>query len=143
MSCASWSGSRRPFRRPTLPGSLMPVRHQLVPGRSWTASRSRTHAGGRFLGKEVPVSLTSTSRVVVLGGTSGIGLAVALAAAVAGAQVVVGSRSAGSVERALAQLPGSAAGRAVDVTAPGSLQSFFAGAGEFDHLAYTAGDALV
>jgi NAD(P)-dependent dehydrogenase (short-subunit alcohol dehydrogenase family) len=89
------------------------------------------------------VSLTSSTRVVVLGGTSGIGLAVALAAAAAGAQVVVGSRSAGSVERALAQLPGSAAGRAVDVTSAGSLQSFFAEAGEFDHLAYTAGDALV
>jgi NAD(P)-dependent dehydrogenase (short-subunit alcohol dehydrogenase family) len=89
------------------------------------------------------VSLTSTTRVVVLGGTSGIGLAVALVAAGAGAQVVVGSRSAQSVECALAQLPDNATGRPVDVASVESLQSFFAEVGEFDHLVYTAGDELV
>lgn len=89
------------------------------------------------------MSLTSTTRVVVLGGTSGIGLAVALVAAGAGAQVVVGSRSAQSVECALAQLPDNATGRPVDVASVESLQSFFAEVGEFDHLVYTAGDELV
>jgi NAD(P)-dependent dehydrogenase (short-subunit alcohol dehydrogenase family) len=88
------------------------------------------------------VALNSASRIVVIGGTSGIGLAVARAAADAGAQVIIGSRSAASVERALAQIP-AAAGQAVDVTSPESLKAFFAGTGEFDHLAYTAGDALV
>lgn len=88
------------------------------------------------------MSLTPSSRVVVLGGTSGIGLAVAVAAANAGAQVVVGSRSDQSVKRALALLPGNAVGRPVDVTAPESVRSFFAEIGEFDHLAYTAGGEL-
>jgi NAD(P)-dependent dehydrogenase (short-subunit alcohol dehydrogenase family) len=89
------------------------------------------------------MSLSSSTRVVVIGGTSGIGLAVAQAAASAGAQVVVGSRSERSLKEALAALPEPATGRTVDVTAPDSLTSFFADAGVFDHLIYTAGDVLV
>ncbi|GAA2543191.1 SDR family oxidoreductase [Winogradskya consettensis] len=89
------------------------------------------------------MSLAPNSRVVIVGGTSGIGLAVATAAAATGADVVIGSRSAQSVERALAQLPGNTKGHTVDVTSPESLTSFFARAGEFDHLVYTAGDDLV
>lgn len=87
--------------------------------------------------------ISSSTRVVVIGGTSGIGLAVAQAAAAAGAQVIVGSRSAQSVERALSELSGRASGRPVDVTSTASLESFFAATGAFDHLVYTAGDALL
>jgi NAD(P)-dependent dehydrogenase (short-subunit alcohol dehydrogenase family) len=87
------------------------------------------------------MSLEPTSRVVVIGGTSGVGLAVASAARKIGAQVVVGSPAAKSVERALAQLPG-ATGHPVDVTSTESVQSFFDRVGEFDHLVYTAGDAI-
>jgi NAD(P)-dependent dehydrogenase (short-subunit alcohol dehydrogenase family) len=89
------------------------------------------------------VSLVSTSRVVVLGGTSGIGQAVAAAASTAGAHVVIGSRSAQAIERALAQRPSGVTGLPVDVTSPGSVRSFFTEIGEFDHLVYTAGDDLV
>jgi NAD(P)-dependent dehydrogenase (short-subunit alcohol dehydrogenase family) len=87
------------------------------------------------------VALEATSRVVVIGGTSGIGLAVALAARKLGAQVVVGSPSAESVERALVQVP-DATGHSVDVRSTESIQSFFGSVGEFDHLVYTAGDAI-
>lgn len=89
------------------------------------------------------MSLTSTSRVVVIGGTSGIGLAVAQAAADAGAYVVVGSRKAESVQQALSALPERATGRAVDVSEPHSLAAFFEQVGPIDHLVYTAGDDLV
>ncbi|MCZ9328974.1 SDR family oxidoreductase [Nocardia farcinica] len=88
------------------------------------------------------MSLTAQSRVVVVGGTSGIGLAVAHAVSKRGAAVVIGSRSAKSVDKALGELPG-ARGTQVDVTDPASLNSFFAEAGEFDHLVYTAGDDIV
>lgn len=89
------------------------------------------------------MTFSSKTRVVVLGGTSGIGLAVAQAAAGAGAQVIVGSRSEQSVKQALAALPASADGRAVDVTDPASVAAFFAHTGGFDHLVYTAGDDLL
>ena len=86
--------------------------------------------------------ITKTSRVVLLGATSGIGLAVARAAAAAGASVTVGSRNPASVERALAQLPEGSTGRIVDASSGGSLAAFFGGIGSFDHFAYTAADPL-
>ena len=88
------------------------------------------------------MALNSDSRVVILGGTSGIGLATAKAAAAAGASVTVASRSPASVAAALAGLPAGSAGRAVDATSTADLEAFFAAVGPFDHLVYTAGDNL-
>ncbi|MFC4945208.1 SDR family oxidoreductase [Pseudonocardia sp. GCM10023141] len=81
-------------------------------------------------------------RVVVLGGTSGIGLATASAAAGAGAAVVVGSSRRSSVDKALAELPAGAEGRVVDLTDPAGLRDLFAGLGPIDHLVHTAGESL-
>ena len=78
-------------------------------------------------------------RVVVLGGTSGIGFAVAAMAHAAGAQVVVASRDAGRVADAVARLPG-AAGDTIDLRDEASVAGFFERLGPFDHLAATAGD---
>jgi NAD(P)-dependent dehydrogenase (short-subunit alcohol dehydrogenase family) len=89
------------------------------------------------------MSLDASSRVVVLDGTSGIGHAVAQAAVEAGCTVVVASRSRGSVERALRQLPESATGHAVDASSTAELASFFDTVGSFDHLVYTAPGNLV
>jgi NAD(P)-dependent dehydrogenase (short-subunit alcohol dehydrogenase family) len=55
-------------------------------------------------------------RVVILGGTSGIGLATAKAAARCGAEVTVISRQPASVDRALAELPPGTGARAADLT---------------------------
>jgi NAD(P)-dependent dehydrogenase (short-subunit alcohol dehydrogenase family) len=82
-------------------------------------------------------------RVVVLGGTSGIGLATAAAAAVAGARLTVVSRRRASVERALAELPPGADGHEVDLTDAASVQTFFGDLGDIDHLVYTAGESLL
>jgi NAD(P)-dependent dehydrogenase (short-subunit alcohol dehydrogenase family) len=82
-------------------------------------------------------------RVAVLGGTSGIGLATALAAATAGAGVtVVGSRQE-SVERALVVLPTGSAGHPADLTDPDDVEKLFAELGELDHLVFTAGEPLM
>jgi NAD(P)-dependent dehydrogenase (short-subunit alcohol dehydrogenase family) len=81
-------------------------------------------------------------RVVVLGGTSGIGFATAKAAAGRGAQVTVVSRRPASVDRALADLPPGAHGRAVDLTDPPQVRRLFKDLGSIDHLVFTAGEPL-
>ena len=78
--------------------------------------------------------------VVVIGGSSGIGLAVALAASAVGAQVVIGSSRPANVEVALSRLGDGASGHAVDVGSEAAVAAFFDAVGAFDHLAYTAGD---
>ena len=81
-------------------------------------------------------------RIVVLGGSSGIGLATAQAASTAGASVVVASSNEGRVNAAVATLPAGAAGYAVDLTDERAMKDFFAGLGLLDHLVFTAGESL-
>jgi NAD(P)-dependent dehydrogenase (short-subunit alcohol dehydrogenase family) len=81
-------------------------------------------------------------RVVVAGGSSGIGFATALAAANQGAEVIIASRNGERVAAALAKLPSSAQGQAVDFTDEAQIKSWFEKIGPFDHLVYTAGEAL-
>lgn len=81
-------------------------------------------------------------KVVVLGGTSGFGLATAKGAADAGAKVVIASRNRENVDRALKELPKSVEGTIVDVGDEAALERFFAGLNGFDHLVVTAGDSL-
>ncbi|MGG7464761.1 SDR family oxidoreductase [Plantibacter sp. YIM 135347] len=88
------------------------------------------------------MTITTDTRIVLLGGTSGIGLATARAAAAAGATVFIGSRNASSVERALAELPPTVTGAVVDASSSEDVGRFFDGIGEFDHFAYTAADNL-
>ncbi|MBL8554396.1 MAG: SDR family oxidoreductase [Phenylobacterium sp.] len=80
------------------------------------------------------------AKVLVIGGASGVGFAVAAAALGAGAQVVVGSSQAGRIEAAARALGGGAVGRTVDVKDEASVAAFFEAAGAFDHLVFTAGD---
>jgi NAD(P)-dependent dehydrogenase (short-subunit alcohol dehydrogenase family) len=81
-------------------------------------------------------------RLVVLGGTSGIGLATARLAAGQGATVIVASSNPESVKRALNTLPATASGEAVDLTDSAAVEAFFDGLDPFDHLVYTAGESL-
>ena len=77
-----------------------------------------------------------------MGGTSGIGLATAQAAAAEGAHVVVVSSNQQRVNDTLATLPDTAKGYAVDLTNEQNIKTFFEGIGNFDHLVYTAGENL-
>jgi NAD(P)-dependent dehydrogenase (short-subunit alcohol dehydrogenase family) len=81
-------------------------------------------------------------RIVILGGSSGIGLATAQAAARQGAAVVIASSRQARIDEALATLPANAEGRAVDLTDEAAIKTFFAGLGPFDHLVFTAGETL-
>jgi len=82
----------------------------------------------------------SGKRAVVIGGSSGIGFAVAKAALEDGARVVIGSSGAGNVAAALARLGDGAEGSAVNVRDEADVAAFFERIGDFDHLVYTAGD---
>src|SRR6266436_6703112 len=81
-------------------------------------------------------------RVVVVGGSSGIGLAVAEQAASQGAKIVIASSSAERVQKAIERIGGEAQGQAVEVSDKRAVESFFAKLGPFDHLVFTAGDSL-
>jgi NAD(P)-dependent dehydrogenase (short-subunit alcohol dehydrogenase family) len=86
--------------------------------------------------------MLKNKRIVVLGGTSGIGRAIAEQAASEGARVVVGSSSQRRVEEARAAIEG-AEGHAVDLRSEEGVAAFFAKVGAFDHLVYTAGEELL
>lgn len=79
-------------------------------------------------------------RVVVIGGSSGIGFAVAQRAREEGATVVIGSSNAAKVDAAVSRLGADVSGAPVDVRDEASVAAFFAQVGSFDHLVYTAGD---
>lgn len=81
-------------------------------------------------------------RVLVLGGSSGIGLAVAEAALKERADVTIVSSRRSSVEGALARLGRAVHAIVADLREEADVADLFAKVGEFDHLVYTAGDAV-
>jgi len=81
--------------------------------------------------------------VVIIGGSSGMGLATAAGAAAAGAKVTIASSGQSRLDAALAALPGGCDGVVVDVRSEASVTEALAQIGELDHLVYTAGDSVV
>ena len=81
-------------------------------------------------------------RVVVLGGSRGIGFAVAELAAQQGAELVVVSSQADAVADAVSRLPAGTIGFTADLRSVESVDALFAGIGPFDHLVYTAGEPI-
>jgi NAD(P)-dependent dehydrogenase (short-subunit alcohol dehydrogenase family) len=82
-------------------------------------------------------------RVILLGGSSGIGLATAKMAAAEGATVVIVSGNRHRVDQALKELPEGSEGYAVDLGKEENIRDFFSSTGRFDHLVYSAGENLV
>ena len=80
--------------------------------------------------------------VVILGGSSGLGLATAKAAAAAGASVIIVSGNQQNNDNALKELPAGSKGYAIDLRKEDNIKAFFEALGEFDHLVYTAGENL-
>lgn len=89
----------------------------------------------------MPHSL-SGKKIILLGGSSGIGLATALAAAAEGAQVNIVSSNRQRLDEALKLLPKDAKAYSVDLSVEQNIKSFFEGIGRFDHLVYTAGENI-
>ncbi len=84
----------------------------------------------------------ANQRVVILGGSSGIGLAVAQLVVAQGANAVIASSNAQRVRQVVTDLGEKAEGYALDVSDEPAVQSFFPKLGAFDHLVFTAGDSL-
>ena len=81
-------------------------------------------------------------KIVVIGGSSGMGLATARAAALEGAEVTIASSRQERVDTALGELPDGCVGTALDVRDETQVAALFERVGELDHLAFTAGDAF-
>lgn len=90
----------------------------------------------------VKQSALQGKRVIILGGSSGLGLATAKAAAGEGAVVVIVSSNQNRINEALKELPEGSSGYAVDLSREESIKDFFGRIGHFDHLLYTAGENL-
>ncbi len=84
----------------------------------------------------------SGKKVVVIGGTSGIGFACAEAALAEGAHVVVASRSDKKCSDAKQKLGVGADALPVDITSEPQVASFFKDVDSFDHLVLTAASNL-
>jgi NAD(P)-dependent dehydrogenase (short-subunit alcohol dehydrogenase family) len=77
------------------------------------------------------------SKIVIVGGSSGIGFATALEAIRRGAQVVIGGRDAQRLDSAAQQIENAQALR-LDATDATSVAAFFQQVGAFDHLVLAA-----
>src|SRR5579884_4143710 len=87
------------------------------------------------LSRSSTMALTG-QRIVVIGGSSGMGLATAEA----GAVVTIASSSKERIDAALAELPDSCDGAALDVRDEAAMADLFARFDELDHVVFTAGD---
>lgn len=84
----------------------------------------------------------SGKKVVVLGGSAGIGLAIAKAAANEGAAITIVSSNRQRLDAALQQLSAGSNAIAADLSDEQQVKELFNDIGNFDHLVYTAGETL-
>ena len=77
-------------------------------------------------------------KVLVIGGSSGIGRAAASAFAAAGAVVTIASRDRGKLDAAAAVIGGEIGIAVLDATDASAVEAFFAASGDFDHVVVSA-----
>lgn len=78
--------------------------------------------------------------VLVVGGSSGIGAAVAQAFAANGAQVTIASRNGVKLEAIARQIGTNVTPATLDFTDDANVEAFFANGVEYDHVVVTAGE---
>jgi NAD(P)-dependent dehydrogenase (short-subunit alcohol dehydrogenase family) len=76
-------------------------------------------------------------RLLIIGGSSGIGLATAQQAAAASAQTIVAGRSESKLQAAVTSIGGDVTAYPVDLTDDGSVKSLFEQVGALDYLVIT------
>lgn len=83
------------------------------------------------------------ARVLVVGGSSGIGMAIAKLAAEAGATVMIAGRTPVKLQAAITCMGGEAMAIQMDVTDEEAVKRGLEAAGELDHLVVTAADVTL
>jgi NAD(P)-dependent dehydrogenase (short-subunit alcohol dehydrogenase family) len=81
-------------------------------------------------------------KVIVLGGSSGLGLATAKLADAQGADVIIVSSNEVRLQKALTELSCNSTSYVVDLSKEEQIKNFFTQTGKFDHLVYTAAENL-
>lgn len=79
-------------------------------------------------------------RIVIIGGSSGIGLAAAKLVVAQGGEVIIASRSSEKLEKAKMELDGQVKSYVLDITKEEEVKLFFANVGTIDHLVVTAAE---
>ena len=82
-------------------------------------------------------------KVVIIGGSAGIGLATAKSIVQKGANVIIASSNQQRIHKALQEIGDQANGFVIDVTDELQVKSFFEKIGPFDHLIFTAGENIM
>lgn len=79
-------------------------------------------------------------KIVIIGGSSGIGFETAKQVIAQGAEVIIASRSKNKLQNAKEQLGARATAFILDTTQEQQVQSFFEKVGQFDHLVVSAAE---
>lgn len=82
-------------------------------------------------------------KIVIIGGSSGMGLATAKMASAEGAAVVIASRSEEKLRQAKARISGNVEIITVNIMDEGSVKAFFEKVGEFNHLTTPGSEAAM
>jgi NAD(P)-dependent dehydrogenase (short-subunit alcohol dehydrogenase family) len=80
-----------------------------------------------------------SKKVVIIGGSAGIGLATATGAVALGAEVIIAARTPEKLERARQDIGGSVETAVLDISQEEQVRSFFEEVGAFDHLTTPGG----
>jgi NAD(P)-dependent dehydrogenase (short-subunit alcohol dehydrogenase family) len=84
------------------------------------------------------MSNLESKKVLIVGGSSGIGAATAKAFAAQGAEVTIASRNQGKLDAVAAEIGKLVRTAVLDTTDEAAVEAFFAKAGQFDHVVISA-----
>jgi NAD(P)-dependent dehydrogenase (short-subunit alcohol dehydrogenase family) len=96
-------------------------------------------AQAAFPGSGVKAMTLNGARILIIGGASGIGFAVARAALAEGAEIIIASTNAAKLTEASTRL-GGVKSFILDITDEAAVATCFAAPVEYDHIVTTAGD---
>src|SRR5260370_19664398 len=126
------SAARKPFAKG------FDGKERAVQGKGWLAIRPVTTCNRWPRRRNVIVCGLDKQRILVIGGTSGIGLATAAAAVDAGAAVTIASRNQMKLDAVAAKLGGAVQTRVLDIGDNDLLERFFQKEQAWDHVRVSA-----